>query len=211
MNGKITGKEEKGTMTYDNFKWINESEAEYKDGVLTVYAPGHTDYFNSPVKENGAFPELVANAPLYYTEVTGDFVFRAKGELGFVSTYDAAALLVYENENVWAKLALENSDMPCKKPAVVSVVTNRISDDCNGPVRDANHVWFQISRVDDCFAFHYSTDGVEYNMVRVFTLPVGKTVKVGFEAQSPMGEGGYRYYSEISLENRRVADIREGK
>ena len=198
-------------MTFDNFQWINESEAEYKDGVLKVYAPGHTDYFNSPVKENGAFPELVANAPLFYTEVTGDFVFRAKGELEFVSTYDAAALLVYENENVWAKLALENSDMPCKKPAVVSVVTNRISDVCNGPVRDANHVWFQISRVDDCFAFHYSTDGVEYNMVRVFTLPVGKTVKVGFEAQSPMGEGGYRYYSEISLENRRVANIREGK
>ena len=198
-------------MTFDNFKWINESEAEYKDGVLKVYAPGHTDYFNSPVKENGAFPELTANAPLYYTEVTGDFVFRAKGELEFVSTYDAAALLVYENENVWAKLALENSDMPCKKPAVVSVVTNRISDDCNGPVRDANYVWFQISRVDDCFAFHYSTDGVEYNMVRVFTLPVGKTVKVGFEAQSPMGEGGYRYYSEISLENRRVKNVREGK
>ena len=198
-------------MTFDNFKWINESEAEYKDGVLKVYAPGHTDYFNSPVKENGAFPELTANAPLYYTEVIGDFVFRAKGELEFVSTYDAAALLVYENENVWAKLALENSDMPCKKPAVVSVVTNRISDDCNGPVRDANYVWFQISRVDDFFAFHYSTDGVEYNMVRVFTLPVGKTVKVGFEAQSPMGEGGYRYYSEISLENRRVKNVREGK
>lgn len=198
-------------MTFDNFKWLNENEAEYKDGVLKVYAPGHTDYFNSPVKENGAFPEPVANAPLYYTEVTGDFVFRAKGELEFVSTYDAAALLVYENENVWAKLALENSDMPCKKPAVMSVVTNRISDDCNGPVRDANHVWFQISRVDDCFAFHYSIDGVEYNMVRVFTLPVGKTVKVGFEAQSPMGEGGYRYYSEISLENRRVKNIREGK
>ena len=198
-------------MTFDNFTWLTESDAEYKDGVLKVYAPGHTDYFNSPVKENGAFPELVANAPLYYTEGTGDFVFKAKGELEFVSTYDAAALLVYENENVWAKLALENSDMPCKKPAVVSVVTNRISDDCNGPVRDANHVWFQISRVDDCFAFHYSTDGVEYNMVRVFTLPVGKTVKVGFEAQSPMGEGGYRYYSEISLENKRVADIRAGK
>ena len=34
-------------------------------------------------------------------------------------------------------------------------------------------------------------------MVRVFTLPVGKTVKVGFEAQSQTGEGGYRYYSEF--------------
>ncbi len=197
-------------MDFTNFKWINESSAEYKDGVLTVYAPANTDYFNSPVKENGFFPNPVANASLYYTELTGDFVFKTKVELEFKNFYDAAALLVYENENVWAKLALENSDLPCRKPAVVSVVTNRISDDCNGPVMDGNTVWFQISRVDDCFAFHYSVDGVEYNMVRVFTLPVGQTVKVGFEAQAPMGEGGDRYYSEISIENKRVENIRAG-
>ena len=41
-------------MNLNNFKWINESSAEYKDGVLTVYAPAQTDYFNSPVKENGS-------------------------------------------------------------------------------------------------------------------------------------------------------------
>lgn len=197
-------------MNFDNFKWINESSAEYKDGMLTVYAPANTDYFNSPVKENGFFPNPVANASLYYTELTGDFVFKTKVALEFKDFYDAAALLVYENENVWAKLALENSDLPCRKPAVVSVVTNRISDDCNGPVMDDNTVWFQISRVDDCFAFHYSVDGEEYNMVRVFTLPVGQTVKVGFEAQAPMSEGGNRYYSEISIENKRVENIRAG-
>lgn len=197
-------------MDFTNFKWVNESSAKYKDGVLTVYAPAQTDYFNSPVKENGFFPNPVANASLYYTELTGDFVFKTKVSLEFKNFYDAAALLVYENENVWAKLALENSDLPCRKPAVVSVVTNRISDDCNGPVMDGNSVWFQISRVDDCFAFHYSVDGVEYNMVRVFTLPVGQTVKVGFEAQAPMGEGGNRYYSEISIENKRVENIRAG-
>ena len=49
-------------MNFENFKWVNESKAEYKDDVLTVYAPSQTDYFNSPVKENGAFPEPVANA-----------------------------------------------------------------------------------------------------------------------------------------------------
>ena len=48
-------------------------------------------------------------------------------------------------------------------------------------------------------------------MVRVFTLPVGKTVKVGFEAQSQTGEGGYRYYSEILLENKRAKNIRAGE
>ncbi len=198
-------------MNFDNYKWINESKAEYQDGVLKVYAPAQTDYFNSPVKENGAFPEPVASASLLYTELTGDFVFKTKVSLTFKNLYDAAALLVYENENVWAKLALENSDLPCRKPAVVSVVTNRISDDCNGPVMDTNSVWLQIARVDDCFAFHYSVDGKEYQMVRVFTLPVGKTVKVGFEAQAPMGEGGERFYSEISVENKRVANVREGK
>ena len=197
-------------MNFGDFKWVNESKAEYKDGVLTVYAPSQTDYFNSPVKENGAFPEPVANASLYYTELMGDFVFKTKVQLEFKNFYDAAALLVYENENVWAKLALENSDLPCRKPAVVSVVTNRISDDCNGPVMEGNSVWFQVSRVDDCFAFHYSVDGKEYQMVRVFTLPVGKTVKVGFEAQAPMGEGGNRYYSEISIENKRVENVRAG-
>jgi len=197
-------------MNFGDFKWVNESKAEYKDGVLTVYAPSQTDYFNSPVKENGAFPEPVANASLFYTELTGDFVFKTKVQLEFKNFYDAAALLVYENENVWAKLALENSDLPCRKPAVVSVVTNRISDDCNGPVMEGNSVWFQVSRVDDCFAFHYSVDGKEYQMVRVFTLPVGKTVKVGFEAQAPMGEGGNRYYSEISIENKRVENVRAG-
>lgn len=198
-------------MNLDNFKWVNESKAEYQDGVLKVYAPAQTDYFNSPVKENGAFPEPVASASLFYTELTGDFIFKTKVSLEFKNLYDAAALLIYENENVWAKLALENSDLPCRKPAVVSVVTNRISDDCNGPVMDTNSVWLQIARVDDCFAFHYSVDGEEYQMVRVFTLPVGKTVKVGFEAQAPMGEGGDRFYSEISVENKRVANVREGR
>lgn len=198
-------------MNFENFKWVNESKAEFKDGILRVYAPANTDYFNSPVKENGAFPEPVANASLFYTELVGDFVFKTKVELDFKNLYDAAALLVYENENVWAKLALENSDLPCRKPAVVSVVTNRISDDCNGPVIDGNSVWLQVSRVDDCFAFHYSVDGKEYQMVRVFTLPVGKHIKVGFEAQAPMGEGGERFYSEISIENKRVDNIREGK
>ncbi|MBP3352493.1 MAG: DUF1349 domain-containing protein [Lachnospiraceae bacterium] len=42
---------------------------------------------------------------MYYTELTGDFVFKTKVALEFKNFYDAAALLVYENENVWAKAA----------------------------------------------------------------------------------------------------------
>ena len=35
-------------------------------------------------------------------------------------------------------------------------------------------------------------------------------MKVGIEAQSPAGEGGMRFYSHISLENRTVENLRAG-
>ena len=55
---------------------------------------------------------------------------------------------------------------------------------------------------------------VEYDvfedMVRLFTLLVGEEVKVGIEAQSPAGEGGLRCFSNISLEQRTVRNLRTG-
>ena len=52
--------------------------------------------------------------------------------------------------------------------------------------------------------------GKEYNMVRLFTFPVGKTVKVGFEAQAPMGEGGDRLFEDIVIENKTLDNLRAG-
>ena len=40
--------------------------------------------------------------------------------------------------------------------------------------------------------------------------PVGESVKVGLEAQSPAGEGGLRIFSDVSLENRTVINLRKG-
>ena len=39
---------------------------------------------------------------------------------------------------------------------------------------------------------------------------MSKTIKVGFEAQSPMGEGGMRSFEEILLVNMSLGDIRNG-
>ena len=75
-------------MNFETFKCNNESSDKYENDILTLYSPDKTDYFNSPVKENGAFPEAVYNAPLFYTEMTGDFVFRTKVSLEFKNTYD---------------------------------------------------------------------------------------------------------------------------
>lgn len=195
-------------MDMQNWKWLNESQIIHEGNEVVIYAPAKTDWFNNPVPENGVLSAPVANAPFFYTEVTGDFVFRAKVRPNFKSVYDACALMVIQDEKLWTKAAFEKSDFGTT--AAVCVVTNGVSDDANGCNIAQDEVWLQIVRVGDVFCTHYSLDGERFDMVRLFHLPVEKTVKVGIEAQSPAGDGGLRFYSEISLENRTVKNLRAG-
>ena len=195
-------------MELQNWKWLNESQIIHEGGEVVIHAPARTDWFNNPVPANGVLSAPVANAPFFYTEVTGDFVFRAKVRPNFKSVYDACALMVIQDEKLWTKAAFEKSDFGTT--AAVCVMTNGVSDDANGCNIAQDEVWLQIVRVGDVFCTHYSLDGETFYMVRLFHLPVEKTVKVGIEAQSPAGEGGLRFYSDITLENRTVKNLRAG-
>lgn len=190
------------------WKWLNESEKIEANGEIAIVAPAYTDWFNNPIPENGVLSAPVANAPFYYTEVEGDFVFRAKVRPNFRTVYDACALMVIEDEWHWAKAAFEKSDFGTT--AAVCVATDGISDDANGCNIAQDTVWLQIVRVGDVFCSHYSLDGETFYMVRLFHLNVGKTVKVGLEAQSPAGEGGLRFFSGVSLEKKTVENLRAG-
>ena len=195
-------------MNYADWKWLNESRAITMNGEIAIEAPAQTDWFNNPVPENGKFQAPKANAPFFYTEVAGDFVFRAKVRPNHRYVYDACALMVILDEKMWAKAAFEKSDFGTK--AAVCVVTDQVSDDANGCNIDQEEAWLQIVRKGDVFCTHYSLDGERFDMVRLFRLPVGETVKVGLEAQSPAGEGGLRFFSDVSLEKKTVADLRKG-
>ncbi|MBQ2626766.1 MAG: DUF1349 domain-containing protein [Eubacterium sp.] len=195
-------------MDFSNWKWLNESQCMTINGELAILAPPKTDWFNDPVPEDGLLKAPVANALFFYTEVTGDFVFRAKVRPNHRYVYDACALMVIQDEYVWAKAAFEQSDFGTK--AAVCVATNQISDDANGCNIEQEEAWLQIVRVGDVFCTHYSLDGKRFDMVRLFHLPVGECVKVGLEAQSPAGEGGLRFFSDVTLEMKTVGNLRAG-
>ncbi|MBE6752843.1 MAG: DUF1349 domain-containing protein [Ruminococcaceae bacterium] len=195
-------------MDFSGWKWLNESNMISQNGEVAITAPALTDWFNNPVPENGEYSKPVANAPFLYTDVAGDFVFRAKVRPNFRSVYDACALMVIRDEQMWAKAAFEKSDFGTT--AAVCVVTDGLSDDANGCNIEQEYVWLQIVRVGDVFCTHYSLDGETFYMVRLFRLPVGQSVKVGLEAQSPAGDGGLRFFSDISLEHRTVSNLRAG-
>jgi len=197
-------------MDLSHFKWLNESRLVTKGNgdAFTIYAPAKTDFFNNPVPENGTFMKPQGNAPFLYTEIEGDFVIRVRVTPNFMTTYDAACVMVIKDENVWLKGAFEKSDFDTN--AVVSVVTNGFSDDANGCNIDADSVWLQIARIGDNFAVHYSLDGGKFDMVRLCLLPAGDIVKVGIEAQCPTGGGGEREFSGLMIEKRTVGNLRSG-
>jgi regulation of enolase protein 1 (concanavalin A-like superfamily) len=210
---KPVGMEEKLVMekiNFEHFQWLNESDIRFDDGKMIMYAPSHSDFFCShKVASQDGAPESRTNAPFLFTEVTGDFVMKVKVELEFKDVYDSATIMVMENLQVWAKLCFEYTEF--NTHAVVSVVTNGMSDDANGNNVEGNELWLQMTRVGQSFAFHYSVDGKRYEMVRYFHLPVGDKVKVGFVPQAPSGEGGDRIYSQFSLESKTVNNIRIGQ
>lgn len=193
------------------FDWMNESSFTEKEGRIEIYAPKGSDIFcsNGDVGEEGLTPETICNAPFYYTEVTGDFLMKAKVSLEFRETFDSACIMVWQDETHWAKACFEKTEYDTH--AVVSVVTKDTSDDANGCDVGEEKVWLQVSRRGGAFAFHYSVDGEKFYMMRFFILSADETVKVGFLAQSPQGEGGIRVFEDWSVEHKRVKNIRAGK
>lgn len=190
-------------MNYEEFQWTINTQYEVTEDGIQIYAPKKTDYFVNP-----ADGKVKADAPFFYKEVEGDFILRAKVSHDFISTYDACVLLALDNEKLWAKACFEYTDLGTN--SVVTVMTNERSDDANGVNVDGNEIWLQMSRKDDLFAIHYSYDGQDYMMARLCHLPMQKKIKVGLEAQSPIGDGGIRKFADVSLDLRGPADIRKG-
>jgi uncharacterized protein len=171
-------------------------------GALALGAGARTDLFVSPA---GAPPQL--GAPRLVARVAGDFMLTARVGATFASTFDAGVLLVWFDEGNWAKLCLELS--PHDGPMVVSVVTRGASDDCNSwPA--ASPAWLRVARLDDEYAFHASSDGATWSLVRHFALAVSGDPLVGFLAQSPTGDGCTATFDSVAFAPERLADLRSG-
>lgn len=193
------------------FKWLNQSTITKSEKRIEIFAPKESDFFcnNGAVGDEGITPESLSNAPFYYTEVTGEFIMRVKVSHDFKDIYDSSSIMVMQDMTHWAKACFELTDF--NTHAVVSVVTKDQSDDANGCNIDGDSVWLQVCRSGQSFAFHYSIDGNSYYMMRFFNLPAEKTLKVGLLAQAPTGSGGIRIYEDLTIEKRKVKNIRMGK
>ena len=99
------------------------------------------------------------------TPPAGDFTWEAHVVVDGDAMFDAAGLFVYDDDDHWAKLAVE---MTAAGPTIVSVVTDTFSDDCNSTVLAQSSAWLRLARVGEAIAFHTSDGGGRWELIRVF-------------------------------------------
>jgi uncharacterized protein len=187
------------------FRWqLPPASWDLCGGVLSIRAGARTDLFVDP---SGG--EAATNAPRLLGTADGDFLLSARLTVDFTARFDAGVLLLYVDDGSWAKLCFEYA--PLNVPTVVSVVTRGVSDDCNSYPVEGNTTWLRVARQSGAFAYHSSTDGTTWQLVRHFALPPAAGVAVGFMAQSPEGGGCNATFDSIRYRQERLSDLRSGE
>jgi uncharacterized protein len=180
-------------------------QASLTNGVLTLISGPKSDLFIDPVGDEGARPDAGR-----WTGLPGDadFTLAARVSVSFKESFDAGALLVYLSERRWAKLCYEYS--PQRQPTAVTVVTRGISDDSNSFSTGGGPLWLRITRSGRAWAFHASSDGAYWQLLRYFTLGEASGARIGFLTQSPIGGGCAAVFDAIAFGHGAPADLRDG-
>ncbi|TDC54103.1 DUF1349 domain-containing protein [Micromonospora sp. KC207] len=178
--------------------------------TVRASAAAHSDIFIDPGTGTQPDAEPLLNAvTLLGVPPSGDFQFSARVSVEFASTYDAGVLLLWVDERHWGKLCFEFS--PDGEPMIVSVVARGVADDANAFVVDGRTVWLRVSRLGHAFAYHASLDGRTWQMIRLFAVDGAATsAAIGFEAQSPTGDGCAVTFDDIRFTRERLGDLRDG-
>jgi hypothetical protein len=180
-------------------------------GAVVAHGPAHTDFYINPGGDDAGDAESLLNAAtLLGTPPSGDFQLHARVTVDFASKFDAGVLLIWIDGRHWAKFCFEFS--PAAEPMVVSVVTRNVSDDANAFVIPDRSIWLRVSRLGHVYAFHVSTDANHWRLIRVFTFDDARLGhhQIGFEAQSPTGDGCTVTFDEICFTSDRLSDLRDG-
>jgi uncharacterized protein len=185
-----------------SLNWQNTPRAWNLDArnVLTIASSAKTDWFVDP------FDGTVAKtAPILLFTPGPDYVLSSKVTVKFATKWDAGALMVWGDDQHWAKLSFELS--PDGKPTLVTVVTRGLSDDCNSLSLPGDSAYLRIAKSANTYIFYFSTDGQNWQILRTFILDTQLPMRVGFESQSPAGAGTVVKFSAITYDPHRIGNI----
>lgn len=174
------------------------------DSAIKITAKGETNLFNNP---DGW--DYVQNAPmLLFHPDSSNFVFSAKVSGALKQVYDVAALVVYQNKDLWAKLCYENSAK--SEATVVSVVTRKYSDDCNSMTVSGDFVYLALAKRGNEYSFHSSKNNKNWELVRQFRLDTADDkLMIGFAVHAYFKNSFSAEFSEIKYSRVSTNNMRD--
>ena len=168
----------------------DKGEVSVTETGLRIAPSVDTNLFIAP---DGA--ENVVNAPMVLFAPTGDFTLKAKISAQLIGIYDVGALVVFADDQHWAKLCFENSAR--REATVVTVVTRERSDDSNSETIASPFVYMAVARKGSEYTMHFSRDGQQWRLARHFQLSTPVGARVGFAAHTESNSHFASEFSEI--------------
>ncbi len=174
------------------------------EAALTMVSRGGDDWVDDA---SGAPPQHSASSLGFLA--AGDLMLSARVRVDAPrSTFDAGVLTLWADDAHYAKLCFERA--PQGSEMVVSIVTDRWSDDVNSGAVDAGEVYLRVARIGPAWAFHRSADGHRWDFVRLFRLNTEGPVRVGFMAQAPLGPPCTARFDQIRYTGTTLTQLRDG-
>lgn len=189
-------------------KSINDADKYYQvnDSQICIIGNEKTNYFISP---DGS--RYDATAPILLTTIDNKkpFTFITKIKSDIKHMYDAGTVYLYLNDDNWLKFAFERDEKERKR--VVTVKTNRFSDDNNHDIIMEDYVYMKISSDTRQIGFYYSLDGTDWNLARLYRNEYPEKLWIGISSQSSRGSGNTAYFEEMSLLFDNINNFRLGE
>jgi len=160
------------------------------DHAISMTAGKETDLHNPA---DGSY--LRHNAPKLLFTPDLNFDFSARIKPSFENQFDGGAILLYSDEENWAKVLLEYIG---NKPILgISVIKDKITDDAYF-VPNGKEVYLRVTKKGKVFNFLTSPDGKQWTVIREFVYHKPQNLKIGFYAQSPIGNSCQVEFSDIT-------------
>lgn len=163
-------------------KWTREPEnySITEDGIEIVTQP-HTDLW-----QRTYYHFRNDNAPVLQIETDEKyFSFVVKTEFESKHRYDQCGIVMYLDSENWLKASMEYENEVIQR--LGAVVTNNGYSDWSSTDVSASmkSMWFRLSRREDDFCIENSTDGVNFNQMRICHMfHAAETISFGIYACS---------------------------
>lgn len=163
---------------------------------ISMTAGKETDLHNPT---NGSY--FRNTAPKFLFTPDPDFDFSTRVKPAFENKYDGGAILVYSDQDNWAKILLQYT-ADKKLLLGISVVKNKITDDSYF-VPAGNDVYLRVTKEGKVFNFFTSADGKIWTLLRDFVYHKPEQMKIGFYSQSPVGTKCKVEYMDIVYKGKK--------